>query len=257
MDFQVKIGGVRIELGEIEAAAQRCPGVYQAKALAAERDGLKSLALFVAGKDTLTADAVRDQLRRTLPRTSVPRYCIVLPRLPLSEGGKVDWRELRAMLESRLDADAAGLAAAARPESWPELTLRALRLALGQPDLGPGADFMEAGGDSLRALIAVRMLTQECGVPDLCVLDLIEHPTAERPGWAHRHQGAEHRCRGGGGRADGSRRRAARGLSDPGRPDAGRPDAGKPDARRDADGAGHRGHRLRRQPPGTRSAGRN
>lgn len=180
MDFQVKIGGVRIELGEIEAAAQQCPGVYQAKALAAERDGLKSLALFVAGKQTLTADAVRNQLRRTLPRTSVPRYCIVLPRLPLSEGGKVDWRELRAMLESRLDTDAAGLAAAARPESWPELTLRAFRLALGQPDLGPGTDFMDAGGDSLRALIAVRTLTDECGVPDLCVLDLIENPTAER-----------------------------------------------------------------------------
>ena len=180
MDFQVKIGGVRIELGEVEAAAQRCPGVYQAKALTAERDGMKSLALFAAGKDTLTADAVRDQLRRTLPRTSVPRYCIVLPRLPLSEGGKVDWRELQAMLESRLDADADGLAAAARPESWPGLTLRALRLALGQPDLDPDADFMDAGGDSLRALIAVRTLTDECGVPDLCVLDLIEHPTAER-----------------------------------------------------------------------------
>ena len=178
-DFQVKIGGVRIELGEIEAAAHRCPGVYQAKALVAERDGSKSLALFTAGRETLTAGAVREHLRRALPRTSVPRYCIVLPRMPLSEGGKVDWRELRAMLESRLDSDAAGLAAAARPESWPGLTLRAFRLALGQPDLGAGTDFMDAGGDSLRALIAVRLLTEECGVPDLCVLDLLEHPTAE------------------------------------------------------------------------------
>jgi amino acid adenylation domain-containing protein/thioester reductase-like protein len=178
-DFQVKIGGVRIELGEIEAAAQRCPGVYQAKALVAERDGSKSLALFTAGTETLTAGAVREHLRRALPRTSVPRYCIVLPRMPLSEGGKVDWRELRAMLESRLDADAAGLAAATGPESWPGLTLRAFRLALGQPDLGADTGFMDAGGDSLRALIAVRMLTEECGVPDLCVLDLLEHPTAE------------------------------------------------------------------------------
>jgi len=177
-DFQVKIGGVRIELGEVEAAAQQCPGVYQAKALVAERDGAKSLALFAAGTDTLTAGTVRDHLRRTLPRTSVPRYCIVLPRMPLSEGGKVDWRELQAMLESRLDADAGALAAAARPQSWAGLALRAFRLALGQPDLGADADFMDAGGDSLRALIAVRILTEECGVPDLCVLDLLEHPTA-------------------------------------------------------------------------------
>ncbi len=179
-DFQVKIGGVRIELGEIEAAAQQCPGVYQAKALVAERDGAKSLALFAAGNEELTAETLRDHARRTLPRTSLPRYCVVLPRMPLSEGGKVDWRELQAMLESRLDADAAALSAAAQPESWPGLTLRAFRVALGQPDVTADTDFMDAGGDSLRALIAVRMIIDECGVPDLCVLDLLEHPTAER-----------------------------------------------------------------------------
>jgi len=178
-DFQVKIGGVRIELGEIETAAQQGPGVYQAKALVAERDGIKSLALFAAGSDRLTAEALRDHLRRSLPRTSVPRYCVVLPRMPLSEGGKVDWRELQAMLESRLEADAAGLAVATQPESWPGLTLRAFRFALGQPDLTGDMDFLESGGDSLRALIAVRMLSDECGVPDLCVLDLLEHPTAD------------------------------------------------------------------------------
>jgi amino acid adenylation domain-containing protein/thioester reductase-like protein len=179
-DFQVKMGGVRIELGEIEAVAQQCPGVYQAKALVGERDGAKVLALFAAGTPELTAGALRDHARRALPRTSVPRYCIVLPRMPLSEGGKVDWRELQAMLHSRLDADAAGPPAEVPGGSWPELTLRAFRIALGQPGLSADTDFMDAGGDSLRALTAVRQLTEECGVPDLCVLDLIEHPTAEQ-----------------------------------------------------------------------------
>jgi thioester reductase-like protein len=115
-----------------------------------------------------------------LPRTSVPRYCLVLPRMPLSEGGKVDWRELKAMLQARLDADAAELDTAAEPSSWHGLALRSFRVALGQPDLADDADFIEAGGDSLRALIAVRMLSDECGVPDLCVLDLIENPTARQ-----------------------------------------------------------------------------
>lgn len=179
-DFQVKIGGVRIELGEVEAAAQRCPGVYQAKAMVAERDGIKSLALFAAGTDRLTPDGLREHLRGMLPRTSVPRYCLVLPRMPLSEGGKVDWRELRAMLQARLDADAAELDTAAESVSWHGLALRSFRVALGQPDLADDADFMAAGGDSLRALIAVRMLSDECGVPDLCVLDLIENPTARQ-----------------------------------------------------------------------------
>jgi len=179
-DFQVKIGGVRIELGEVEAVAQRCPGVYQAKALVAERDGVKSLALFAAGSQELTPEALREHLRGGLPRTSVPRYCLVLPRMPLGEGGKVDWRELRAMLQTRLDADGADLDTAAESESWAGLTLRAFRVALGQPGLAEDADFMAAGGDSLRALIAVRMLSDECGVPDLCVLDLIENPTARQ-----------------------------------------------------------------------------
>src|SRR5579859_3998647 len=179
-DFQVKIGGVRIELGEVEAAAQRCPGVYQAKAMVAERAGDKALALFAAGTAELTPAALREHLRGALPRTSVPRYCLVLPRMPLGEGGKVDWRELRAMLDARLDADAAGLAVAPDAGSWDALTLRAFRVALGEPGLAADADFMAAGGDSLRALIAVRMLSDECGVPDLCVLDLVENPTARQ-----------------------------------------------------------------------------
>ncbi len=177
-DFQVKIGGVRIELGEIEAAAQRCPGVHQAKVLVAERDGDRSLALFAAGDGTLTASGLRDHLRQTLPRTSVPRYCLVLRQMPLSDGGKVDWRSLQALLDHELDADRAGLAAAAQPASWPELTLRAFRVALGQPGLGADADFMEAGGDSIRALVAVRVLSDEYGVADLCTQDLLEFPTA-------------------------------------------------------------------------------
>ena len=61
-------------------------------------------ALFVSGDDGLTDAALRDHLRATLPRTSVPRHCFVLPRMPLSDGGKVDWRALRATLSAKLDA---------------------------------------------------------------------------------------------------------------------------------------------------------
>lgn len=179
-DFQVKIGGVRVELGEIEAAAQQCPGVYQAKALVADRDGSKSIAIFAAGTGTLTSEGFRGHLQRALPRTSVPRYCIVLPRMPLREGGKVDWRELQAMLDRKLAADTAELDAdgLADPRSWLELVLRAFKKALGQPDLTADTDFLDAGGDSLRAVVAMRLVTDESGIPGLCALDLLEHPTA-------------------------------------------------------------------------------
>jgi amino acid adenylation domain-containing protein/thioester reductase-like protein len=180
-DFQVKIGGVRIELGEIEAAAQQCPGVYQAKAVVADRDGMKSIAVFAAGTATLSSSVLRGHLQRVLPRTSVPRYCIALPSMPLSEGGKVDWRELAAMLDRKLAADAAELQAdelVAAPRSWLELVLRAFKKTLGQPDLTPDTDFLAAGGDSLRAVAAMRLVTDESGIAGLCALDLLEHPTA-------------------------------------------------------------------------------
>jgi thioester reductase-like protein len=173
-DFQVKIGGVRIELGEIELTAQRCPGVRQAKALVTRRADRKSLALFASGDAGLTDAALRDHLRRTLPRTSVPRYCLVLPEMPLSEGGKVDWRGLHAILDRTLAPDAA------RPaDDVLDQVLRAFRTAIGQPGLAADANFMDAGGDSIQALLVVRMLTGECG-PHVGVQDLFDHPTAQQ-----------------------------------------------------------------------------
>jgi amino acid adenylation domain-containing protein/thioester reductase-like protein len=178
-DFQVKIGGVRIELGEIELAAQKYPAVRQAKALVTDRAGTKALALFASGDDGLTDAALRDHLRLTLPRTSVPRYCFVLRRMPLSEGGKADWRALRAMLDATVEADAAALARAVPAADLPEQVLGALRSALRASALDADADFMDAGGDSIAALLAVRMLTGECGV-EVGVQDLLDHPTARR-----------------------------------------------------------------------------
>jgi amino acid adenylation domain-containing protein/thioester reductase-like protein len=177
-DFQVKIGGVRIELGEIAVTAENHPGVGQAEVLVAEQGGAKSLALFVSG-DGLDEDAIAGHLRRTLPRTSVPRFFFLLPAMPLTPNGKVDRDALQAILDARLAEDAARLAGSAPSTALPDQVLRALRSVLGQPGLTANAHFMEAGGDSLQALSAVRMLTAECGVR-IEIQDLYDHPTAER-----------------------------------------------------------------------------
>ncbi|GAA4616717.1 hypothetical protein GCM10023195_74410 [Actinoallomurus liliacearum] len=176
-DFQVKIGGVRIELGEIAVAAEKCPGVRQAEVLVAEQAGTRSLALFASGTD-LTVDALRDGLRRTLPRISVPRYYFLLPDIPLNDNGKADRGRLQAILDARLAEDAARLAESPPAATPADQVLRALRSVLGRPDLAADAHFMEAGGDSLQALSLVRMLTAECGV-EVEVQDLYERPTAD------------------------------------------------------------------------------
>ena len=177
IDFQVKIGGVRIELGEIAVAAENCPGVRQAEVLVAEQGGTKSLALFVSGDD-LNADELGAGLRRALPRVSVPRHYFLLPAMPLTDNGKVDRDRLQDLLDAKLADDAARLAESTPSSSLADQVLRALRSVLGQPALTAGAHFLHAGGDSLQALSAVRLLTAECGVP-VGVQDLYDQPTAE------------------------------------------------------------------------------
>ncbi len=175
-DSQVKIGGVRIELGEIEVAAQNCPGVRHATVLSGRLASRKVLALFAAGQDGLTEAALRRRLLRALPRTSVPRYILVLREMPLTDNGKVDRRALRGLLDRKLASDAARLGPA-QPGGLAGQVLSALRTVLGHPDLTPATPFPEAGGDSIHAVHAAAVLTSVCGVP-VGVADVLDCPTA-------------------------------------------------------------------------------
>jgi aryl carrier-like protein len=58
-----------------------------------------------------------------------------------------------------------------------ERVLGAFRVALAEPELPADADFLRAGGDSLRAVSLVAALRTSLGV-DVGVQDLLEHPTA-------------------------------------------------------------------------------
>jgi thioester reductase-like protein len=58
-----------------------------------------------------------------------------------------------------------------------ERVLGAFRVALAEPELPADADFLTAGGDSLRAVSLVAALRTSLGV-DVGVQDLLEHPTA-------------------------------------------------------------------------------
>ncbi|MDG4766017.1 non-ribosomal peptide synthetase [Solwaraspora sp. WMMD406] len=207
-DFQVKVNGVRVELGEVEQAAQRMPGVHHALALVTD-EPTAALALFVAADSTVTQAALRDHLRRQLPRTSVPRHLMVLPSLPVTAHGKVDRRRLAGLLHQRLARVTPGESptgpaptgqagtptprsdspspSPSRPTVTPPAagttadlasqTLTVFRSVLGQPDLPHEADFFTAGGDSLQALTVVTQLTELTGRP-VDVARLFGHPSA-------------------------------------------------------------------------------
>ncbi|HET9895382.1 MAG TPA: amino acid adenylation domain-containing protein [Streptosporangiaceae bacterium] len=180
-DFQVKIGGMRIEPGEIEAAAQSYPGVRQAVVIVAtEQTGARSLALFAACDPGTMQTGLARHLRERLPRASVPSRFFILPAMPLTDNGKTDRRELRHMLDRRLAADAAELLGGQAPGNLEGRVLWAMRAALGRPDLTADDHFMDAGGDSLKALAAINAIRSEVNLQELCAQDLFDQPTAAR-----------------------------------------------------------------------------
>ncbi len=86
-DGLYKERGFRVSVTEVEAAAHRLPGVRAAAVLPPGPDGDGATLIAVTG---LTPPELLDGLRRELEDFKVPRACVLVPELPLTENGKVD-----------------------------------------------------------------------------------------------------------------------------------------------------------------------
>ena len=108
-DGMVKIWGYRVELGEIEACLLACPGVEQAAAVKADTGeaGGELVAFIVpaggAQEPPPGIEAVLAHCRKTLPRYMIPHRVCPIERMPLTDSGKINRRELTAQAER--DAD--------------------------------------------------------------------------------------------------------------------------------------------------------
>ncbi|MEW5928457.1 MAG: amino acid adenylation domain-containing protein, partial [Gemmatimonadota bacterium] len=160
IDEQVKVRGFRIELGEIEAALCRHPGVLEAVVLAREdRPGEKRLVGYAVGEG-VSAEEVREHLRRALPEYMVPEAVVLLEELPLTTNGKLDRRRLPA-------PEVAGSAerSHAPPETEVERALAQIwSEVLGVERVGREDEFFGLGGHSLRATQVVARVRTQLGV---------------------------------------------------------------------------------------------
>jgi syringomycin synthetase protein SyrE len=94
LDRQVKLRGYRIELGEIEAVLLSVEGVLQAAVKVLRRKDKPVLHAWVATSDEQGADALQRMLRVRLPDYMIPAGISVLPELPMSTAGKIDYAAL-------------------------------------------------------------------------------------------------------------------------------------------------------------------
>lgn len=156
-DHQVKVRGHRIELGEIESALIKLPGVVRAVALTLGQPPVLAAALQVS--EGMTVAQVQAGLRQWVPEYMLPGQWLLLEALPLSGNGKVDRKQLQALLTAQLSTqELAGEAPRdALEQQVAEVWCRVLSLtALSRDD-----DFFLKGGDSLTATRLVQLLHTE------------------------------------------------------------------------------------------------
>jgi amino acid adenylation domain-containing protein len=146
-DRQIKLRGYRIELGEIEAALASVEGVRQAAAKLIERDGKAQIHAWVAANGAQTSAHLQRTLRLRLPSYMIPGGIDVLPHLPQSSVGKIDYFSLPlpqvqpVVITNR------------EPENQLESELLALwQQVLKRPGLQVTDNFFDVGGDSLAAV---------------------------------------------------------------------------------------------------------
>ena len=171
-DNQVKINGIRVELDEIAVALRAHPGLRDAVVIprvgstgTVGTTGSQQLVAYVVaeggpppgpGRCPHPAE-LRQFLARTLPVHMLPAVFMPLAEIPLSPNGKIDRKQLPASASasapapptpSAADPDAAdGSILAAVCRIWAEV--------LGLPAVLPEDNFLELGGDSIRAIEVV------------------------------------------------------------------------------------------------------
>ena len=174
LDRQVKLRGYRIELGEIEAALLAVEGVTQAAVKLVQRRDKALLHAWASGAGGHSAESLQRVLRVRLPDYMIPTAIAVLPALPLSSTGKIDYAALP-------EPQAAELLAASRgPSGRMESQLLALwQEVLKVHPLQVQDNFFDVGGDSLAAVAILTGIERMLGRKVPLYL-LTEHPTVER-----------------------------------------------------------------------------
>ncbi|MEM7354572.1 MAG: amino acid adenylation domain-containing protein [Acidobacteriota bacterium] len=165
-DSQVKIRGHRIETSGVEAQLRQHAAIDTAAVTAQALDsgpGHPTRHRLVAhvvptarGPEDLDPARLRQDLLATLPELMVPEAFVVLPQLPTTPNGKVDYRALPPPDEpSALGEDSA------TPRNETEQTVAAIWAELlGHDRVGIYDNFFALGGDSILSIQVVSRLRQ-------------------------------------------------------------------------------------------------
>jgi len=181
LDSQVKIRGFRVELAEIESVLMECPGV-QAAAVALREDvpAVQQLVAYIVPQPATPFDenAIRAILRAHLPAYMIPALLETLPHLPTLASGKVDRKNLPA--PGARPADGRRDLVPPRTGLEKQIVAEWERLFAPTPVSVRDDFFLDLGGHSLLAARMVSELRRSPALRQLSMLDVYQHPTAEK-----------------------------------------------------------------------------
>lgn len=175
-DRQLKIRGHRVELGEIESRLCAHPSVSGAVAIAPVNKGVKLTArditkadggarprrivAYVSASPEVLESELRSFVAEMLPAYMVPDRIIHVDRIPITRNGKVDFAALpnpttiRPQLPNSFED----------PKTELETKLRDIwSSVLRMKGIGVNDQFMDLGGDSLRAMLVLARLQRQFG----------------------------------------------------------------------------------------------
>ncbi|KAG9230922.1 BcNRPS1, nonribosomal peptide synthetase [Amylocarpus encephaloides] len=181
-DRQIKLRGFRLDLNDLEKRLLRA--VPLAVAVAARTVGDRLLAVFQS--DFLHHTTIRKRVSTELPSWAMPQQIVVVPKIPTTTAGKIDYQALDKV---ELIREELASGPALSPEE--KRVAAAWRKALGAPTdfhIDAESNFLELGGTSVQVLLLAHQLTAEFGkhIPlemlfgmrnlahltkDICVLD--------------------------------------------------------------------------------------
>ncbi|MFC9999357.1 amino acid adenylation domain-containing protein [Nocardia sp. NPDC127526] len=171
-DAQLKIRGFRVEPGEIDAALMSSPAAAFATTVVRRLpSGVDALVSYVvpAPGSSFDAEALRDCVRRQLPRHAVPAAIVAIDSIPLTPVGKLDCAALpEPVFTARAYREPVTPAARTVAEVFADL--------LGTPRVSADDDFFELGGNSLLATRAAGRLRAVLGIR-VPARTVFEHPT--------------------------------------------------------------------------------
>jgi amino acid adenylation domain-containing protein len=177
-DRQVQLRGYRVELGEVEQALRRSPGVRDVAAVTddGEPDRRRIHAYLVVdpGHDATDWHGL---LRESIPAYMAPSRLFLLPALPVTANGKIDYAALPSSAATEITRANAGAAPAATATEHRVVAL--FQDALQHPELGADDDFFFGGGDSLLAMGVIAKVHEEWGA-EISVRTFFRAPTAAR-----------------------------------------------------------------------------